>query len=152
MGRSKRYPNIERLQPNSCLAGKVVLSMRLLTPIYKKHFRKHGITLSQWSILSVLTCNGTIAQSDLGRMLALDRSTISRDLKRLIKGGWIYRDGAVNKLDIMITEKGMDYIEGIIPDWENAKEESKQILGIDGEQALDLVLAKIRQYMVDRNK
>lgn len=135
------------MQPKSCLAGKVVLATRLITPIYKKYFKKHGITLSQWSILSVLTHYGKMAQADLGRMMALERSTITRDLKRLLDQGYIRREGAINKLTILITEHGLNYIEKIIPDWERAKEESKQILGTDGEQALDLVLNKITQHM-----
>ena len=143
MQQKKKYPNIEKLVPQSCTAGQVILSSRLISQIYKKHFKQHGITLSQWSILSVLCDRNEIGQADLGRMLALERSTVSRDLKRLIEKGYVRKLGEVNNLVLRITEKGMDRIEVIIPDWEKAKKEAGDLLGEDGEQALLLLLNKL---------
>jgi DNA-binding MarR family transcriptional regulator len=143
MSKKRKYPNIEKMQPHSCLAAKAILSMRSLTNIYKKHLKKHDITQSQLGIMIMLGHCQKIPQADLGRMLLLERSTVSRDLKRLIENGYLKRQGAVNKLNIEITEKGMGHLEAILPDWEKARSESEIVLGEDGMQALDLVLAKL---------
>ena len=94
----------------------------------------------------MLAKNKIVPQADLGRILVLDRSTISRDLSRLVDQGYVDRKGVINKIDLQITKKGKDYMECIIPDWEKAKDESSQILGDDGEKALDLVLAKLTRH------
>lgn len=139
----KKYPCIDNMVPTSCTASKAILSMRSLANIYKKHLQKHQITQSQLGIMMMLGHFKEIAQADLGRYMMLERSTVSRDLKRLIENGYLEREGAVNKLTIHITEKGLDHLEAILPDWEKAREESEAILGEDGLQALDLVLSKL---------
>lgn len=137
-----KYPNIARMVPTTCVASKVVLSMRTVSGIYRRHLKKHGITQSQLGILMMVGFKQKMPQAELGRIMKLDRSTVTRDLKRLLERGYLKREGAVNKLDLEITEEGMVYLETILPDWENATQEANEILGEDGEAALNLVLGK----------
>lgn len=137
------YRNIEAMQLDSCPAGKAIMSMRVLSAIYKKHFKKHNITLSQWGIMAALAKFRSLPQAELGRMMLLERSTISRDLKRLSDKGYLKQEGVVNKLTIKITKKGLDYIEAVIPDWEKAKEEAKTLLGEEGERGLSLAVMRL---------
>lgn len=142
-GMESSYPNIEAMQLDSCPAGKTILSVRVLTSIYKKHFKKHNITLSQWGILSVLAKARRLPQAELGRLMLLERSTVSRDLKRLADRGYVERKGAVNRRMLEITTRGLAYIEAVIPDWENAKAEANELLGEEGKKALTLVVSNL---------
>ena len=139
----KKYPQIAKMKPTDCLASKAILSMRSLSNIYKKYLRPHNITQSQLGILMVIAHCGKIPQAELGRIMMLDRSTVTRDLKRLIERGLVEREGTVNRLNIEMTEQGLNHLENILPDWEKALGESKKILGEDGMAALELVLAKL---------
>ena len=132
------------MQPQDCIASKTILSMRSVMGIYKKYLRKHQVTQSQLGIMMVLAHFRKLPQADLGRMMKLDRSTVTRDLKRLLEKKYLTRDGPSNKLTIEITESGLGFMESIIPDWEKAKAETTAVLGSDGLAALDLVVQKLR--------
>ncbi len=143
VNQEKKYPLIEKTKPQDCVASKAILSMRALMGIYKKHLGKHQITQSQLGIMMVLGHFRTIPQAQLGRIMMLDRSTVTRDLKRLVDRNYLIKEGAVNKLTLIITEAGLDFLESILPDWEEAKKEAESILGEDGMEALNLVLQKL---------
>jgi len=99
--------------------------------------------MSQLSLLMITGRMKSVSQSELGKMLKLERSTVTRDLKRLIDKGYLIKKGVVNRPIIEITDKGAGYTEKIIPDWHIATQEALVELGEDGEQALNLVLHKL---------
>lgn len=149
MNNQKKYPLIEKMQPRSCLASKTILSMRIMNKIYKKHLKPHKITQSQLGIMMVMAHFKQLPQADLGRMMLLERSTVTRDLKRLVDSGYLQKEGVVNKLDILITEKGLNYLESILPAWNEAMKEAEAILGEDGMMALDVVLSRLSPCIND---
>jgi DNA-binding MarR family transcriptional regulator len=139
----KSYPLLEKTDPWICTASKLTLAVRVVNGIYRKHLKKHGVTMSQLSILMVAGKMKKISQSDLGKILRLERSTVTRDLLRLIKSGYLVKSGIKNRPVIEMTDAGAQYIEGIIPDWLAATEEARAKLGDDGEISLNLVLQKL---------
>ncbi len=99
--------------------------------------------MSQFSLLMTTGKMLSISQSELGKILKLERSTITRDLKRLVEKGYMIKEGTASRPIISITDKGASYVERIIPDWYKATQEAIRQLGSDGEEALDLVLKKL---------
>ncbi len=96
--------------------------------------------MSQLSLLMVIGKHKFLPQNEIGKLLKLERSTVTRDLKRMIEKGYFIKKYDKTRPVIYITDKGADYVELIIPDWKAATEEAKSKLGTDGEQALNLVL------------
>jgi DNA-binding MarR family transcriptional regulator len=143
MALKKAYPLLENTDPWICTASKLALSIRSVNVIYRKHLKKHNVTMSQLSLLMVIGKMVSVPQSEVGKMLKLEKSTITRDLKRLIDKGHIVKNGPANRPIVEITDKGAAYTEKIIPDWHAATDEALAILGNDGEQALNLVLNKL---------
>ena len=143
MALKKSYPLLEKTDPWICVAAKLNLSIRIIGRIYRKHLQQHQITMSQLSVLMVTGKARSIPQSELGKLLKLERSTVSRDLKRLIDRGFLVREGKDNRPHIAISVKGAAHIEKIIPDWQQATAEASEKLGPDGDSALNLVLQKL---------
>jgi DNA-binding MarR family transcriptional regulator len=60
---------------------------RLLTQLYDSHLRSAQIEASQFTLLSVLDGMPACNQQTLGRMMGFDKTTLSRNLKRLEQRG-----------------------------------------------------------------
>ena len=99
--------------------------------------------MSQLALLMVIGKYKFLPQNEIGKKLMLERSTVTRDLKRMIEKGYFIKKYDKSRPIIYITDKGASYVESIIPDWRAATEEAKRKLGKDGEQALNLVLQKL---------
>ncbi len=111
-----------------------------MSQIFRKYLLEFGLTNSQMSILFIVTKKGDVTQAQLSKMLYLEKSTISRNMRRLFEKEYIFKDQ--NQI-INITEKGKSFLEQIVPQWEEAMKESRELLKQDGLQALDLVLSKL---------
>ena len=139
----KSYLLLENTDPWVCIASKLSLSLRAVSLIYRKHLKKHNVTMSQLGLLMVIGKYKFLPQSEIGKKLMLERSTVSRDLKRMIEQGYFIRKYKKSRSFIYITDEGATYVESIIPDWKAATMEAKCKLGENGEQALDIVLKKL---------
>ena len=143
MSLSKSYKLLENTDPWVCVASKLSLSLRVVSAIYRKHLKSHNVTMSQLGLLMVIGKHKFLRQSEIGKKLMLERSTVTRDLKRMIEKGYLVKKYDASRPVIYITDKGASYVESIIPDWKAATEEAKRKLGEDGEQALNLVLQNL---------
>ncbi len=139
----KSYPLLEKTDPWICVASKLSLSIRTVNAIYRKHLKAHNVTMSQLSLLMIIGKHKSLPQSEIGKKLKLERSTVTRDLKRMIEQGYFIKKHDKSRPVIYITDKGASYVESIIPDWKAATQEAKNKLGKEGEKALDLVLYKL---------
>ena len=90
-----------------------------------KHLKDLNITNSQISLMFVLSKKKSVKQSELSRIAILEKSTLNRNLKRLLERGLITRE---NFPLIEITEKGIDFVISAIPPWNAAMSEIREIL------------------------
>ena len=112
---------------------------RIINHVYRKHLGVHGLTNAQISVLFLLGKKGSVTQTELSRFFAMEKSTVSRNMKLLINLGLIIKE----KKQLIITEAGRQKLEEVIPAWEAAMKELKKKLKKDGEEAVQLVLERI---------
>ena len=117
-----------------CIGSRLRGLSRKVDNIYRKHLEGTDITANQLSIMMALYKTGKIEQIEIGRMLNLERSSLSRNLTRLIDQGLILKEGAVNRPQISLSKRGRQKVAGIIPAWERAMDE---VLGLLNDKALD---------------
>ena len=134
------YPLLETCNPSTCSGGKIMFCDRLISNIYRKHISPFKLTNSQYVILMVVSKMGNVHQSKIAKMLALEKSSVSRNVKRLLTSGLIATE---DSKELKFTNKGKQLVEQLIPAWENAKKEVDGILGEDGQQALELLKQKL---------
>lgn len=64
---------------------------RLMRTAYDRRMKPLGLTRSQWWVLNHLFFHQGVSQSDLAKMLDIERATLGRLLDRLEAKEWIYR-------------------------------------------------------------
>jgi hypothetical protein len=72
-----------------CLCGNFRRSSRALTQLYENALRPVNLRATQFTILQALTLAGEVTQSQLGEMLVMDSTTLSRTLRIMAREGWI---------------------------------------------------------------
>jgi DNA-binding MarR family transcriptional regulator len=79
-------------------------------------------------------------QKRISELLYLEKSTVNRNLERLLQQKVIsFADGK----DLVLTEAGLQLLNNIIPHWEKAMTEIKEILTNEGETALNLLAKQL---------
>lgn len=135
----RNYPNIESCEPRNCISGKINRCNRIISGVFRKYLKPFGVTNSQLSALFVITKSDGIRQQELANVLFMDKSTVNRNLKRLLESAFIKK---VNG-KIYTTEKGKEHLEMIIPKWNKAMTEISEILDETGLKALNTLTTKL---------
>jgi DNA-binding MarR family transcriptional regulator len=72
-----------------CYCTQFRRSANRLTGIYDEALRPVGLKITQFSLLRALERLGTATYNEIAEDVALDKTTISRNLKVLINAGWV---------------------------------------------------------------
>jgi len=104
---------------------------RTLTQIYEEALRPLGLRATQFTVLQALSIAGEVLQGDLGHMLAMDSTTLTRTLEILNRHGWIEkRTGEdLRERRIRLSKAGQLQLEKALPLWEKAQASLKRKLG-----------------------
>ena len=142
MNNKAKTPTLENFNPSTCISGKMMRCNRKVANTFRKHISQFDITNSQLSILFVLTKKIELNQKEISDILFLEKSTVNRNIKRLVQSNFILQQGK-NKLSI--TEKGKNKVKEILPHWQKAMDEIREVLSDDGEENLNQLVQKLTQ-------
>ena len=138
---SKSPKNIQQVAAaiaKDCLAMRVRYLNRSLTSIYDDAFRPLGITASQVNLLVAMIKRGPLSPGQLGNLLNIEKSTLSRNLERMRKAGWIEitppSSGRTHAIEV--NPEGKKLLFEVLPRWEEAQKTAGRLLGTDGSHAL----------------
>ncbi len=113
---------------------------RVTANIFRKYLNPFGVTDSQLTILFILSKMDNLNQKQLSDIAILEKSTLNRNLKRLIESELITKkDFPI----IKITSKGKNLVKKIIPEWQKAMNEIEDLLETDGKKALEILTQKL---------
>ena len=130
----------------ACIADKLRLLNRFMTRLYDQALRPTGMTTSQMNILVVVAKYGEATFHQVGDWLHMEKSTLSRNLRRVQQNGWlvIRPAGKGNIHSLKLTPKGHRTLQQGLPLWETAQREAKAILGKTGIQEILRVAGTVR--------
>ena len=116
----------ERHQPSAtpCLCNALRQADRAVSRLYDEELRGVGLRTTQYSLLRHLRGAGEVRQRDLGGLTSLDETTLTRNLRPLIDGGWIAvrpGDDRREKL-VRLTDAGAAKLREARPAWERAQQ------------------------------
>jgi len=134
------FPILNACNPSICFSGRMMRMDRIVSKIFRKHLASFGLTNSQLSILFITSKKGIVTQQELADMLYLEKSSISRNMKRLLEAEFIKK---IDTRQLEMTLKGKQLLEQLIPKWEDAMIEVNDILGDDGRSAFNTLYTKI---------
>ena len=101
--------------------------------------RPLGITASQFTLLTQLAARDGITAVEIGGELDIEKSTLSRNLKRLLALGLLLMDPPAGRRGrgLHLTPKGQAIIKDAYPVWLNAQQRTVAVLGPESRGVLD---------------
>ncbi len=131
---------------SECLAVRMRLLNRTVTNIFDAALRSLGIKVSQLNVLVVVAKRGPVSPTEVARVLHLEKSTLSRNVERIQRRGWIEvvagKDGRSHLLEV--TAKGRRLLEKAHPLWKRAQEKTRAVLGEGGAKAVVRAAGRVR--------
>jgi DNA-binding MarR family transcriptional regulator len=123
--------NNRLLPPLPCLCANLRRAARALTQVYAEALRPLGLRSSQFTILQALTVAGELTQGDLGRILAMDSTTLTRTLAIMSRHRWIARHRGDDRREwrLSLSQTGKACFDRALPAWERAQARVRQQLG-----------------------
>lgn len=121
-----------------CLGVRVRTLNRTVSALYDEALRPHGLRVGQLNLLVAIARRGTARPADLCRFLRMDKSTLSRDVERMRRNGWLEVDGSGDQRarPLRITAQGRALVEAVVPAWRQAQARALEILGGEATAAL----------------
>jgi len=109
------------------------LAARVLTGVYDQELRTAGVQATQYALLALLMKRPQSAQQELGAWLAMEQSTLSRNLQGLARKGWISNgtEPGSRVARYELTASGRKALDRARPAWARAQERVKRGLGDD---------------------
>ena len=125
-----------------CLATRVRQLSRIVTRVYDDAMRPLGITASQYTLLAQLASRDGITAVEIGYELDIEKSTLSRNLKRLLALGHIIMDPPAGRRGrgLHLTPKGQAVLKDAYPIWQLSQSRTTAIMGNDCRATLDRLL------------
>lgn len=129
----------------TCIAVRLRLLNRVVTSLYDEALRPLGLKVSQLNILIVTAQLGLARPAQVCKILQLDTSTLSRNVKPLQAHGWleVVDDEDARAQPFRLTAQGKRLIEKAIPAWEQGQHRASELLGTEGISLLDKAARKL---------
>ena len=109
-----------------CLASRTRRLDRLMARIYDGALRGHGVTGPQLELLVAIQLAGPTTAAWVGRRLELEKSTVSRNLARLLAAGLVEANA---ERRLQVTAAGTALIRVCHPLWRRAQKQAEAALG-----------------------
>lgn len=117
--------------PSGCTNFKLRQLTRRVTQHYDHHLARAGLKTTQYSLLSHIAKLGPLAPGELARQMALDASTLTRNLQPLVAAGWVVVGEGVNARSrlLTLTDAGRELRQQAQRHWKAAQVELNGLLG-----------------------
>jgi DNA-binding MarR family transcriptional regulator len=120
------------------MCGSFRRAARALTQLYEEALRPLGLRATQMTILQVLARVGEASQGQLGRILAMDSTTLTRTLAIMVREGWIAERRGDDRRErwLSLSKSGNRLLGRASPIWEKAQAQVRDRLGDQAWQEL----------------
>jgi DNA-binding MarR family transcriptional regulator len=125
----------------ACLGYRTRRLARAVTRIYNDRLRPLGLNLTEMNLLAAIAAQGSVQPARLGRAMALEKSTLSRNSGRLVERGWVQvRDHPDGRgMLLAVTAAGNEMLLRAVPVWTQAQEQAQSLVA---EALVDLEAGK----------
>jgi len=129
--RGTRHTADPSLTDLGCACATARQVARALTQLYDSRLRDTGVEAPQFALLMTLDKAGPCSQAVIGRRYALDKTTVSRNLRLLERNGWIRSSAGADKRErrFALTPAGRTRLAAARPEWMKAQTELRSRMG-----------------------
>ncbi len=131
----------------SCACVRARRAARSLTDVYDEALRPAGLKITQFSALRTASRLGPVSISALAEEMALDRSTLGRNLLLLERRGLVRLGPGDDQRErsVSVTPAAQRLLVRAVPLWEQAQRTVERALGKDDMHALFDLLARVER-------
>jgi DNA-binding MarR family transcriptional regulator len=106
-----------------CMCGNVRRTARALTQLYEEALRPLGLRTTQFTVLQVLQRVGEVLQGQLGEILAMDSTSLTRTLGIMVQQGWVAERRGRDRRErwLRLAEGGKELLGEAMPVWEGVQ-------------------------------
>lgn len=128
-----------------CLVLNTRMAARAVTRRADRKLRPFGVTAAQFTILTSLVALSGRSVTEMAEAIAMDRSTLSRNLDLLERKGLVGKQPAAsgNGRTIALTKQGEALVERMIPVWRQSQAELRESLSTPDVAALLVSLKQL---------
>ena len=114
-----------------CACANLRRADRVVSQFYDAALRPSGLRITQFTLLQALTRASGISQKQLGALLEIDSTTLTRTLAPLRRKGWLRSAAGTDRreLRLSLTAAGGRAYERALPDWRTAQAGLRKALG-----------------------
>ena len=125
-----------------CVALRVRRMSRIITRVYDDALRSLGLTSSQFTLLTAVAQRDGVTAAEIGVSLDIEKSTLSRNLKRLVGIGLVQMDPPAGRhgRGLHLTEAGRKAIQAAYPVWRQTQDTVEKIMGVESSRQFDDIL------------
>lgn len=130
----------------SCLYFYIRMADRHLAKIYDDYLRPFGIRITQLGMLECLSQLNATYISDIGRILLMDQTTVTRNIEKLEKAGYVMvtpHQTDPRKKIVKISRTGEEKLASAHKAWQEAQEFVALQLGQEDFDVSSRLLKKI---------
>ena len=123
---------------------------RAVTQFYEKVLEPSGLKVTQYSLLRNLELVESVAMSVLAKTMRIDRTTLNRNLKPLLKAGLVTVKAGEDSRSrqVMLTETGHDALVNALVLWDRAQASLEDYLGKAELASLEKSLSKLEVLLL----
>ena len=141
------------MQKLPCTCATLRRASRALTQFYQEAMRPTGLRASQLTILQVLGHVGEITQGEMGRMLSMDSTTLTRTLAIMSRCGWITKQHGTDRREwrFRLAPAGKAQLERALPRWQQVQVTLRRKLGKERWDALLTLADDVTRAVAERS-
>jgi DNA-binding MarR family transcriptional regulator len=109
-------------ETKQCMCFNLRRAARIMTQHYERYLRPLGLRATQFTLLAALAQAGPMPMHRLATALGLERTTLTRNLRRLESQGWVsVEEKEDRRVHVVgITEAGREAARAALPAWREA--------------------------------
>jgi DNA-binding MarR family transcriptional regulator len=130
----------------ACACANLRKAARAVTQLFDEALAPSGLRATQFTLLVTSRLMGKSTINELAERMAMDRTTLSRNLKPLVRSGLLeVRPGEDGRTRLVrLTPAGEHALEEAYPLWQQAQQE---MVGVLGEESLVALLGDVSRMV-----
>lgn len=114
-----------------CMCASFRRSARALSQHYDEALRPLGLRATQFTVLQALSLVGEVSQGELGKILAMDSTTLTRTLEIMGRHGWIAKRHGEDRRErwLGLAKAGEAQLSRALPYWQKVQARLRRQLG-----------------------
>jgi DNA-binding MarR family transcriptional regulator len=124
---------------------------RALTQLYDEALRPVGLRATQFTVLQALSLTGEVSQGELGQLLAMDSTTLTRTLEIMGGQGWIAKRRGQDRREwrMRLSKSGEAQLKRALPHWRKAQGRLRAQLGNELSDSLLKLADKVTNALTE---